>query len=91
MEAFLRQNEAWEYVRNIADPKVRLLTEVALAKALSFLVGDEEYRSTFQRSPFDLFTYARTVHELFRRAELLQRVLDGTVVSIEELEPFSQV
>jgi hypothetical protein len=88
MDAFLRQNEAWQYVKSIRDGKERLLTEIAVAKALSFLATDTEYRRTFAEAPVDLLVYARTVHELFRRADIVKGVLDGTITSVNDLDPF---
>ena len=88
MDAFLRQDEAWQYVKAIPDAKERLLTEFAVAKALSFLVGDPEYRQAFAIAPLDLLVFARTVHNLFGRLDVLRGVLDGTVTSIDDLDPF---
>jgi len=60
----LRQSEAWEFVRFLKEPTDRLLVELALAKALSFLVSesDSDYRDRFKEAPLDLFTFARAVH-----------------------------
>jgi hypothetical protein len=88
MDAFLRQSEAWQYVKSIQDGKERLLTEIAVAKALSFLVTDPEYRRIVANAPVDLLLYARTVHELFRRADIVKGVLDGTITSVNDLDPF---
>ncbi|WP_434044606.1 MULTISPECIES: hypothetical protein [Sorangium] len=88
MDAFLRQPEAWEYIKSIADAKERLLTEIAVAKALSFLATDSEYRRTFEKAPVDLLLYARTVHALFRHSDVLRGVLDGVITSIGDLDPF---
>ena len=51
MDVFLRQNEAWRYVKSIEDAKERLLSEIAVAKALSFLATDPEYRAHFCGGP----------------------------------------
>ncbi len=88
MDAFLRQDEAWHYVKTIDDRKERLLTEIALAKALSFLATDPGYRQTFAATPLDLVVYARTVHDLFRRVDIVKGVLDGTITSVDDLDPF---
>jgi hypothetical protein len=88
MDAFLRQGEAWEYVRAIPDAKERLLTEIAVAKALSFLATDPEYRRTFGKAPVDLLLYARTVHAVVRPTDILRSVLDGAITSIDDLDPF---
>jgi hypothetical protein len=72
MEAFRQQEAAWGYVARISDPKERLLTEIAVAKALAFLATDPEYRRTVSAAQVDLLLYARTVHELFRRADVLK-------------------
>lgn len=88
MDAFLRQNEAWLYVNSIQDGQERLLTEIAVAKALSFLATDPGYRQTFAEAPLDLLVYARTVHEFFRRVDIVKGVLDGTITSVDDLDPF---
>jgi hypothetical protein len=88
MNAFLRQTDASNYVNSIADAKERLLTEIAVAKALSFLAADSEYRLNVGKAPIDLLIYARIVHALFRRADVLKGVLDGAITSIDDLDPF---
>jgi hypothetical protein len=88
MDAFLRQNEAWHYVNSIQDGKERLITEIAVAKALSFLATDPGYRQTVAEAPLDLLVCARTVHELFRRVDIVKGVLDGTITSVDDLDPF---
>ena len=88
MDAFLRQGETWQYVKSIQNAKERLLMEIAIAKALSFLATDPEYRRTFAEAPVDLLVYARTVHEFFRRTDIVKGVLDGTITSVNDLDPF---
>lgn len=88
MDAFLRQSEAWNYVNSIQDGKERLLTEIAVAKALSFLATDPGYRQTFAEAPLDLLVYARTVHAFLRRVDIVKGVLDGTITNIDDLDPF---
>jgi hypothetical protein len=87
MDAFLRQTEAWAYVKSIQDAKERLLMEIAVAKALPFLAADSEY-STLRTVPVDLLIYARTVHNFLRPLDTLRRILDGTITSIDDLDPF---
>lgn len=87
-DAFLRQEEAWSFVRSLSDSTDRLLVELALAKALSFLVADSEYRTTFKRAPLDLLTYARTAHAFLCQKDVLRDVLDGKITSVDDLNPF---
>lgn len=87
-EPFPRQNEAWAYVKSIEDARQRLLLEVAVARALSFLVADPEYRASFSERPMDLLTYARTVHAFVQQESILKGIMDGTVTSIDDLDPF---
>lgn len=87
-EPFPRQNEAWAYVKSIEDARQRLLLEVAVARALSFLVADPEYRANFSERPMDLLTYARTVHAFVQQESILKGIMDGTVTSIDDLDPF---
>lgn len=90
MEAFLHQNEAWSFVRSIPEPKERLLTELALAKALSFLAADSSYRETFSVSPMDLLTLARTLREFFKDTSVISGVLNGSIASVDDLDPFKE-
>jgi hypothetical protein len=90
MEAFLRQSEAWEFVRSISNAKQRLLTEIAVARALSFLASDPEYRHTFGQAPLDMLTFARTVHALFQQTDVLKDVIDGAITSVDDLNPFEK-
>lgn len=88
MDAFLRQTEAWDYVKSITDTKERLLTEIAVAKALSYLAADSEYRRTFGKAPVDLLIYARVLHALFQRPDVIGGVLSGVITCIDDLDPF---
>jgi hypothetical protein len=87
-EVFLRQDEAWAFVRSLSDPTERLLVELALAKTLSFLVADSEYQATFKQAPLDLLTYAKAVHAFLSQKETLREVLDGKITSVDDLSPF---
>jgi hypothetical protein len=87
-EPFPRQNEAWAYVKSVKEPKERLMLEVAVARALSFLATDPEYRASFSECPMDLLTYARTVHALLQKDTILKDIIDGKVTSIDDLDPF---
>ena len=87
-DVFLRQAEAIAYVREIPDPVERTLTEVALNRAISFLIGDADYRQQFTNNPFDLLLLVRTNHAFFRRKDVVADILDGKVKSVEDLSPF---
>lgn len=87
-EVFLRQDEAWDFVRSIADPTERLLAEIAVANALSFLVSDPDYQERFSSIPLDLLTFVRGVDAFLRNKDVLRRVLDGEVTHIDDLSPF---
>ena len=84
-DVFLRQDEAWSFVRSLSDPTERLLMELALAKALSFLASDPEYRRTFTRAPVDLLMYARTTHAFLQQADVLRNVMSGKITSVDDL------
>jgi hypothetical protein len=71
-EVFLRQQDAWAFVEAIADPTERLLTELSLADALSFLVSDDDYRGRVASAPLDLLTFVRAVHALVQNKEVLR-------------------
>ena len=88
-QVFLRQAEAWEFVRGIDDPVAKLLTELAVAHALSFLANDADYQARLRDSPLDLLTFARAVHAFFRHTKTVQGTVDGSIKSIEDLDPFS--
>lgn len=88
-DVFLRQSEAWEFVRSIADPTERLLTELAVANALSFLASDPDYQRRFSTAPLDLLTFARGVDALLKNKEILRKVLDGEITDINDLNPFT--
>lgn len=75
-------------MKAIPDPTERFLTEFALAKALSLLAADPEYRQTFKGRAFDLLLYARCVHDVFRRREVLEGILAGTIRDMDDLSPF---
>jgi len=87
-EAFLRQSEAWDFVRSIPDPTERLLAEISLANALSFLISDLDYQKRFSSAPLDLLTFARGVNAFLRNKEVLRKVLDGEITHIDDLSPF---
>lgn len=87
-DVFLRQNDAWDYIRSVADPKDQLLLELALGHALHHLCSDPDYQSRFERSPMDLLTYARAMHAFLSKHDTIRGVLDGTIQSIEDLSPF---
>lgn len=89
-DAFLRQEEAWVFVRSLKDPKERLLVELAVGKALVFLAGDPDYLETLKRAPLDLLTYATATHAFLRQQELVRDVLDGRITGVEDLDPFPQ-
>lgn len=88
-DVFLRQSEAWEFVRAIEDPKQRLLTELALANALSFLVADPDYRTRFSFAPLDLLTFARGANAFLQKQDVLRKVLNGEITHINDLNPFA--
>lgn len=88
-DVFLRQSEAWEFVRSIADPTERLLTELSLAHALSFLVSDPDYQRRFSSAPLDLLTFARSVGAFLQKKELLRKVIDGEITHVDDLNPFT--
>ena len=85
-EPFLNQTEAWAFVKTIAAPKTKLLTELALARALSFLVTDPAFASSFARSPFDALLYARCLEAFFSNESLLQKVMNEEVTSVHDLD-----
>jgi hypothetical protein len=87
-EVFLRQNEAWEFIRTIADPTVRLLVEVALANTFSFLLADPQYGKEFSSAPLDALTYARAMCAFLNNKQVLADILSGNVKSIDDLSPF---
>jgi hypothetical protein len=87
-ELFLRQSEAWDFIRSIQDPTVRLLTEVALGNAFSFLASDPQYRAEFSLAPLDALTYARAISAFVKNKQVLADILSGTVKSIDDLGPF---
>jgi hypothetical protein len=89
VDAFLNQTEAWNYVGTIADARERLLTEYALARALSFLVTDPSYPvAVAEGRAVDLLVFARTVHALFEDTDVIRRIIDGDIESIDVLSPF---
>jgi hypothetical protein len=87
-EIFRGQAEAVAYVRAISDQVERTLTDAALNRAMSFLLGDADYKKQFAASPFDLLLFARTTHAFFRRKDVLADILSGKVQSVEDLSPF---
>jgi len=87
-DVFLRQSEAWEFVRALKEPTDRLLVELALAKALSFLVADSDYRARFKQAPLDLLTYAKAVHSFLSQRDVVGGVLEGKITSVDDLSPF---
>jgi hypothetical protein len=89
MDAFLHQSEGWDFVRSISDPTKRLLTELAVTIAYSTLARDPDYARTAADHPLDLLMFARAAHAFLAKTNLLRRVLDGDVTSIDELEPFA--
>ena len=90
-EVFLRESETWEFVRSISDPTERLLTELSLAYAISFLVSDPDYKKRVSSAPLDLLTFARCVAAFFRNKDVLRKVLDGEITHIDDLDPFSAI
>jgi hypothetical protein len=89
VDAFPHQSEAWDFVRSISDPTQRLLMELALTMAYSALARDPGYLRTAAAHPLDLLMFARGAHAFLAKTNLLRRVLDGAVKSIDELEPFA--
>ena len=87
-EVFLRQSEATSFVNTIPDQVERALTEIALNRAISFLLANEDYRSRFSTQPFDLLFFVRTVHAVFQRKDVLSGVLDGDIKGVAALDPF---
>jgi hypothetical protein len=89
MDAFLRESEAWEFVQSIPDSKQRLLTELAVCRALSFLIGDADYVQNVKKARVDLLIFARTTHAFFSNMSVLRGVIDGTITSVDDIAPFS--
>jgi hypothetical protein len=87
-EVFLRQSEAWEFVRSIADAKEKLLTEVSLGKALAFLASDPAYAREFSRTPLDALTFARAMNAALRDTQVIGDILRGAVKTVDDLSPF---
>ncbi len=90
-EAFLRQQEAWDFVHSIHDPTERLLVELSLAHALSFLVSDADYKARFLSSPLDLRTFASAIDAFLRKTDIVRKVLDGKITHVDDLSPFPPV
>lgn len=88
-EVFLRQDEAWEFVRSISDPTERLLTELSVANALSILVSDPDYHERFRSAPFDVLLFARASNAFLRNKDILRKVLDGEITHVNDLDPFT--
>lgn len=87
-EVFRGQTEAVAYVRAIPDQVERTLTDVALNRAISFLVTDADYKKQFAASPFDLLLFTRTTHAFFKRKDVVADILSGKVKSVDDLSPF---
>ena len=88
-EPFLRQSEAWDFTRAISEPKARLLTELALGKALVFLAADSQFAGEFQAYPLDALHYARCLHAFFSGSrQVVEKVLGGEITSVDDLNPF---
>lgn len=87
-EVILRQSEAWSFVRSISDPTERLLAEVALANALSFLVTDPQGHASLSATPFDALTFVQAAHAFLRNRDVLRGILEGRIRSIDDLSPF---
>jgi hypothetical protein len=87
-QVFLRQTEASDFAKAINDPTERVLTEVALARAISFLLTDGEYQAKCFSAPFDLLNFARAAHAFFEMRTVVRDILSGTIASIDDLSPF---
>jgi len=85
---FLRQSAAWEFVRSIADAKEKLLTEVSLGKALTFLASDPAYAKEFKSTPLDALTFARAINAALRDTKVIGDILQGVVKTVDDLSPF---
>lgn len=88
MQVVVRLEETWTYVNGITDPKERLLTEYSVARTISFLAADEEYRNRYGNAPLDLLLYTRAIHAILRESETLQGIRDGKLRRIEDIDPF---
>jgi hypothetical protein len=85
MEIFTNQEDAHAYVRDIQETKARLLTEAALASAVSAWLSDPEQSKKLLTVPIDLLAFARGVHAFFQDRYVLEAILSGSLTSLEEL------
>ena len=81
--AFLHQNAARDYIRDVEDPVVRLLLQILHNRAVAFLLSDPTFRER-RLAPFDELLFIRAASTLLAQPELLKAVLSGSVSTIEE-------
>ena len=78
MEIFTNQEGAHAYAGGIRDPKERLLTQAAIARALHAWLSDAEQATKLLAVPIDLLAFAKGVHALFRDPRVLEGILNGS-------------
>ena len=88
-QLFTRSSAAEEFIASIGDPKTKFLVQVAVNHALGAVLRDKELSRDASKTPFDLLFFAKGVESLVRRHDVLRRILDGEISSLEELDPFS--
>ena len=88
---FLHWKEAEGLVRGIADPTERLLMEAALNHAVGFLLREVSYTDAVASggTRFDLLTFAESLRSFLRRQDVLRGILDGSIKSLDDLNPFA--
>ena len=85
MGIFANQEAAHAYARDIRDPKERLLTQAAVARALHAWLSDAEQAAKLVAIPIDLLAFAKGVHALFRDRRVLEGILNGSLTNLDEL------
>jgi hypothetical protein len=85
MEIFTNQEAAHAFAADIRDPKERLLTQAAIARALHAWLSDAEQASKLVAVPIDLLAFARGVHAFFRDRRVLEGILNGSLTNFDEL------
>lgn len=90
-QLFTRGSAAEDFIASIGDPTTRFLVQVAVNHALGAVLRDKELSRDASMTPFDLLSFAKCVEPLMKRHEVLRRILDGEITSLDELDPFNTV
>lgn len=84
-EIFRNQTEVRTYIERIEEPRVRLLTEAALNRAIGAWLSDPELQRRLLTEPIDLLAFAKGVRAFFQNADILEGIVTGKYKTMSDL------